>query len=102
LSARFEESLAPKRPWTSAKLPLERLEMLTKAIVVIEMEVLTIEGSFKLNQHKPDADNVTVASGLAAQDDPAAKAIAARMVALRPHLRYQKAEPALAAHVEGL
>ncbi len=102
LSARFEEPLAPKRPWTSNKLPPERLDMLTRAIVVIEMEVLTIEGSFKLNQHKSDADNVSVATALAAQNAPAAKAIAARMVALRPHLSYQKPEPASAAHVEGL
>ena len=100
LSARFEQPLAPKRPWTSAKLPPERLEMLTKAIVVIEMEVLTIEGSFKLNQHKSDADTVAIATALAALNEPAAKAIAARMVALRPHLRYQKPEPALAAHAE--
>jgi transcriptional regulator len=102
LSARFEQPLAPKRPWTSDKLPPERLEMLMKAIVVIEMEVLTIEGSFKLNQHKSDADNVAVAGALAAQTDPAAKAIAARMVALRPNLSYQKSEPAMAAHAEGV
>jgi len=102
LSPRFEAPLAPKRPWSSAKLPPERLEMLTKAIVVIEMEVLTIESSFKLNQHKSDADNVSVATALAAQNEPDAKAIAARMVALRPHLSYQKPEPALAALVEGL
>jgi transcriptional regulator len=102
LSARFEEPLAPKRPWTSDKLPPERLEMLMKAIVVIEMEVLSIEGSFKLNQHKSDADNVSVAAALAGQDDPAAKAVAARMVALRPHLSDPKPQPPLAAHVKGL
>jgi transcriptional regulator len=60
-----------------------------KAIVVVEMLVETIEGKFKLNQNKTDADHVAVASRLSAQDDPAAQAIAARMVALRPHLMYQ-------------
>lgn len=93
LSARFEEPLAPKKPWTSDKLPPERLEMLAKAIVGIEMEVETVEGSFKLNQHKPDADNVSVASALAAQADPDAQAIASRMVALRPHLLYENNQP---------
>jgi transcriptional regulator len=94
LSAKFEERLLPKKPWTSDKLPPERLEMLSKAIVGIEMEVETVEGSFKLNQHKADADNVSVANALATQDDSDAKAIAARMVALRPHLLYGNNQPA--------
>lgn len=93
LSARFEEPLAPKRPWTSDKLPPDRLDMLSKAIVVIEMEVETVEASFKLNQHKPDADNVAVANALAAQPDTDAQAIASRMVALRPHLLYANSQP---------
>jgi len=92
LSAKFEERLLPKKPWTSDKLPPERLEMLSKAIVGIEMEVETVEGSFKLNQHKTDADNVSVANALAAQDDPDAQVIASRMVALRPHLLYSQPE----------
>jgi transcriptional regulator len=96
LSARFEGTLAPKPPWTSDKLPPERLDMLTKAIVVIEMEVETVEGSFKLNQHKPDADNVAVADALSARPDADAQAIAARMVALRPHLLYGTSRPTAA------
>ena len=63
--------------------------MLTQAIVAIEMLVETVEGKFKLNQHKSDADHVAVASALGRQDDPGARAIAARMVALRPHLLYE-------------
>ncbi len=94
LSARFEEPLAPKKPWTSGKLPPERLEMLSKAIVGIEMEVETVAGSFKLNQHKADADNVSVVNALAAQPDPDAQLIAQRMVALRPHLLYGNSQPA--------
>jgi transcriptional regulator len=90
LSARFEEPLKPKKPWTSDKLPPDRLDMLAKAIVGIEMEVETVEGSFKLNQHKTDADNVAVANALATQPDAAAQAIASRMVALRPHLLYSQ------------
>lgn len=94
LSARFEEPLKPKTPWTSSKLPPERLEMLANAIVVIEMEVETVEASFKLNQHKTDADNVRVADALAARPEADAQAIAARMVALRPHLLYENSQPA--------
>ena len=60
-----------------------------RAIVGIEMLVEDIEGKFKLNQHKNDADHVAIASQLLAEADPAAQTIAARMVALRPQLMYQ-------------
>ena len=63
----------------------KRREMLLKAIVAVEMTIETIEGNFKLNQHKSDEDHVAVANALAKQDDPSAREIAKRMVALRPH-----------------
>ena len=52
------------------------------------MTIESIEGNFKLNQHKCDEDHVAIADALAAQDDPSAQAIAKRMVALRPQLHY--------------
>ena len=87
LTARFEQGIDD--PWTTAKVSPQRFEQLQKAIVVIEMLVEDIEGTFKLNQHKNDADHVAIASQLSAQADPAAQTIAARMVALRPQLMYQ-------------
>lgn len=89
LTARFEGGI--ETPWTTERLSPERLAQLERAIVVIEMLVEEIAGSFKLNQHKSDADHVAVASRLSAQDEPAERTIAARMVALRPHLMYQNA-----------
>src|ERR1041385_2461608 len=89
LSATFEHWLAGKQPWTLDKLSDKRREMLLKAIVAVEMTVETVEGSFKLNQHKPDEDHIAIANALARQDDHSAQAIAKRMVALRPHLNYQ-------------
>ena len=74
LSAKFESWLAPKPPWTSAKMSDGRQEMLKKAIVGLMMTVEDIEGSFKLNQHKSDADHMAVANALARQDDPASQA----------------------------
>jgi transcriptional regulator len=100
LTARFERRLSPKPAWSSTRLPPQRLEMLTQAIVVIEMLVETVAGKFKLNQHKSDADHVAVATELAHQDDPGARAIATRMVALRPHLLYQE-RAGLSAHAGG-
>jgi transcriptional regulator len=89
LTARFEAGI--EEPWTTEKVAPAKLEQLMRAIVVIEMLVEDIEGKFKLNQHKNDADHVAVASQLSAQSDPAAKTIAERMVALRPQLMYQNA-----------
>jgi transcriptional regulator len=92
LGEQFEQWLAPKRPWTNDKVTPRRLEMLMKAIVAIEMIVETVEGNFKLNQHKADADHVAVATQLMRAPEPGARAIAARMVGLRPHLTYGPAK----------
>ena len=87
LTARFEAGV--EAPWTAERVSPQRLEQLQGAIVAIEMLVEEIEGKFKLNQHKNDADHVAVASQLSVQSDLAAQTIAARMVALRPQLMYQ-------------
>ena len=89
LSEKFEGWLTPKPNWSAEKVTSGRREMLMKAIVGIEMTVETVEGSFKLNQHKADADHVAVAAALARQTDAGSQAIAARMIALRPHLDYE-------------
>ncbi len=88
LSAAFEARQAPASPWTADLVTPGRREALMRAIVAIEMTVESVDGSFKLNQHKSDADHAAVARALAGQDDAGARAIAARMMALRPHLDY--------------
>ena len=88
LSAKFESWLAPKAPWLLDKVADRRRDMLLSAIVAVEMTVETVEGAFKLNQHKQDEDHVAIASALAQQDDPSSRAIAQRMIALRPNLDY--------------
>ena len=88
LSGKFESWLAPKPPWTSAKMTAGRLDALKKAIVGLVMTVEDVEGSFKLNQHKSDADQVAIASAMTAQRDAAAQEIGSQMVALRPQLNY--------------
>lgn len=88
LSGKFENRLAPKPPWTSAKMTAGRLHAMRKAVVGLVMTVDDIEGSFKLNQHKSDVDHAAIADALAQQPDGPAQAIAQRMVALRPQLTY--------------
>ncbi len=102
LSEKFEGWLAPKPAWTPDQVTSARYKMLSKAIVGIEMDVAEIEGSFKLNQHKSDADHVSVAHALAAQDNEDAKYLAARMMQLRPHLAYEGAGATADAGLEGV
>jgi transcriptional regulator len=61
-----------------------RLDAMKKAIVGLVMTVEEIEGSFKLNQHKSDADYAGVAEALASQTDADAGQIARRMREVRP------------------
>jgi transcriptional regulator len=84
LSAKFENRLLPKRPWTSAKMTAARLEAMKKAIVGLEMTVEEVEGSFKLNQHKSETDYAAVAGALASQTDAGAQQIAHLMREARP------------------
>jgi transcriptional regulator len=84
LSAKFEERLLPKKQWTSAKMTAGRLEAMKKAIVGLSMTVEEIEGSFKLNQHKSEADYVAVAGSLASQPDTGSQQIAGLMRQMRP------------------
>jgi transcriptional regulator len=91
LSEKFEARLAPKPIWTADKVSPARRKMLHKAIAGMVMNVEEISGSFKLNQHKSDADHTAVASTLAAGGDTAGKLLAQRMMALRPELTYEPA-----------
>jgi transcriptional regulator len=86
LSAKFEGWLAPKTPWMSSKMTAGRLDAMKKAIVGMVMSVDEVEGSFKLNQHKSDADYVGAANALAQQPQAAAQVLAGEMRALRPQL----------------
>ena len=85
LAEQFEAAAAPLPPWTMSEVAAGRRAALTGAIVGLSMAVEHVEGSFKLNQHKSDADHVAVVTALAAQDDAGAKSIAADMRAMRPH-----------------
>ena len=84
LSAKFEDWLLPKKPWTSSKMTAGRLDAMKKAIVGLVMTVEEIEGSFKLNQHKSDADYTAISDALAVQADADARKIASLMREARP------------------
>jgi transcriptional regulator len=84
LSEKFENWLLPKKPWTSAKMTPARLETMKKAIVGLVMKVEEVEGSFKLNQHKSEADYAAVAGTLQERTDTGSQQIAGLMRQARP------------------
>ena len=84
LSAKFEKRLLPKKPWTTAKMTAARLETMKKAIVGLVMTVEEIEGSFKLNQHKSEADYAAVGGALDQRTDAPSRQIADLMRKARP------------------
>ena len=84
LSAKFENWLLPKKPWTSGKMTPARLEAMKKAIIGLVMTVEEVEGSFKLNQHKSEADYAAVAGALEGRPDTGSQQIADLMRKARP------------------
>jgi len=84
LSAKFENWLLPKQPWSAGKMTPARLETMKKAIVGLVMTVEEIEGSFKLNQHKSEADYAAVAGALEQRPDTASQQVAELMHKVRP------------------
>jgi len=86
LSAKFENWLQPKKPWTSAKMTPARLEAMKKAIVGLVMTVEEVEGSFKLNQHKSEADYAAVTGALEQRPDTGSQQIADLMRKARPEV----------------
>jgi transcriptional regulator len=97
VSSTFEGWLAPKPPWLVSKVTAGRLEALKKAIVGLVMSVDAVEGSFKLNQHKSDADYAAIAVELGRRPEAGAQAIAGEMRRLRPLLFAGEAAGAKAA-----
>jgi len=79
LSAEFEARLAPKRPWTTAKMtPVQRDRMLA-AITPVEVTVEAIEAQWKLNQNKTAADRANVVRMLDWRGDWSSLALAEMM-----------------------
>jgi transcriptional regulator len=76
LSAMNEARLAPKRPWTSAKMTPRRREGMLRAIVGVEMTVETVEGKRKLSQNKSTADRAGVVDALRARGEAGGVAVA--------------------------
>ncbi|MEM6312021.1 MAG: FMN-binding negative transcriptional regulator, partial [Pseudomonadota bacterium] len=53
-SAFFEGQLAPKPEWTADKMTPEVMEKMMRAIVPCHFRIEDVQGTWKLNQNKPD------------------------------------------------
>lgn len=79
LSAQEEHALAPKPPWSMARVASERLEELLTAIVGFELVFEALEGKAKLSQNRALPDREGAIKGLEARGDNASIATAALM-----------------------
>lgn len=83
LSAHFEARLAPKPPWTRAKMNAAKFAAMLNAITGFEMTIARFSGVSKLSQNKPAAEIARVAQGLAERPDAGSRQIADLMTADR-------------------
>ncbi len=66
-------------PWSVADAPPDYIASMKKAIVGMRLGVERLEGSWKLIQHKPEADRLGAIAGLSGEADGNASAVAALM-----------------------
>lgn len=66
LSARYEGDLAPKTPWTSAKMSDGAMERMMRMILPFRLTIARVEGTWKLNQNKPAEARLAAAGSVAA------------------------------------
>lgn len=64
LSAEFEARLAPKPVWLSAKVSPEVMNRMMRMIQPVKMEIGAVDGTWKLNQNKPDIARLGAAEAL--------------------------------------
>jgi transcriptional regulator len=64
-SAVHEERLLSKPPWKTSKMTPEVMEKMMRMIVPCRMQVTGIDGTWKLNQNKPDAVRASAAKQVA-------------------------------------
>ena len=83
-----------EKPWAVQDAPEKYIHGMTRAIVGLRMTVQKLEGSWKLNQHKNEADRTGVISGLSAEPDPQANSVSALMRGLENAAsKKEKSEP---------
>lgn len=65
-TAHFEADLTPKPPWTSGKMTPDVLDKMMRQIVPCRLRITQVDGTWKLNQNKPDPVREAAADHMAA------------------------------------
>ncbi|MBA3911164.1 MAG: negative transcriptional regulator [Rhodobacter sp.] len=78
LSAEHEGRITGKTPWTSAKMTEGAMPRMMRMILPFRFSITDVDGTWKLNQNKPDDVRARAAEALA-QGNEAARTIAALM-----------------------
>jgi transcriptional regulator len=78
LSAEHEGRLLPKKPWVSDKMTEGVMPRMMRMILPFRLRVASVDGTWKLNQNKPEEVRARAAGHLAG-GDAGAQAIAALM-----------------------
>jgi len=60
-SKHFEDQLQPKPPWKTDKMTPDVLDSMMRQIVPCRMRIADVDGTWKLNQNKPDAVRLSAA-----------------------------------------
>ena len=70
-------------PWSMSDAPSTFVEQLVRAIVGVEIEIVSLEGKWKLSQNRPDDDVDGVINGLRLSTDASAHAVGEQVAARR-------------------
>jgi len=76
---------AEAKPWTPEEAPADFLDKMLLAIVGIEIPIATLEGKWKVNQNRTEADRLGAVAGLRGRETEEASAMADLVLSrLRP------------------
>jgi transcriptional regulator len=70
------------RPWSVDDAPRDYFDSMLRGIVGVRLTVSKLEGVWKLQQHRSDADRAGLIAGYASEADPAARKVGEIMSAL--------------------
>lgn len=74
-----EKEAGREAPWAVSDAPEKYVQAHLRGVVGLRLEITRLEGTKKFSQNKSEADRKGVAKGLAAEDDPAAQAMAGQI-----------------------
>ena len=60
----MEQRLAPKPPWSTAKMESRIYQNMQRIILPVSMDITQVQGTWKLSQNKPESARLGAANAL--------------------------------------